>query len=205
MYILFKEYILRVHMDQLIQIIPVLTEEEVDELNVYTEDHLILRRSQTLDNGIVQGRTSEECPLPEDEEITRKVHAKINLALNEYKRRIINLHDTYNQHPLPGGRGTTSWREEIRVIQYEPGQEYGYHRDSHVDKSAKEYHREISVIVYLTDDFEGGATSFLHASYKPKKGYALIFPSNWSYVHRGDLVTKGTKRVAVTWYYVDNK
>jgi hypothetical protein len=78
MYILFKEYILRVHMDQLIQIIPVLTEEEVDELNVYTEDHLILRRSQTLDNGIVQGRTSEECPLPEDEEITRKVHAKIN-------------------------------------------------------------------------------------------------------------------------------
>ena len=203
MYILLKESLLCVHMDQLIQIIPVLTEEEVDKLNAYADDHLILRRSQTLDNGIVAGRTSEECPLPEDEEITKMVHEKMNLALDEYKRRIVNINDNYNRHPLPGGHDTKSWREEIRIIQYKPGQEYGYHRDTHMDKRCKEYHREISIIIYLTDDFEGGLTTFLHTSYKPRKGYALIFPSNWCYIHRGDLVTKGTKRIAVTWYYVD--
>ena len=38
---------------------------------------------------------------------------------------------------------------------------------------------------------------------KPEPGYALIFPSNWCYPHAGMPVTKGTKRVAVTWYYVN--
>ena len=37
---------------------------------------------------------------------------------------------------------------------------------------------------------------------KPEPGYALIFPSNWCYPHAGMPVTEGTKRVAVTWYYV---
>ena len=37
----------------------------------------------------------------------------------------------------------------------------------------------------------------------PKPGYALIFPSNWCYPHAGEPVESGIKRVAVTWYYVN--
>ena len=33
---------------------------------------------------------------------------------------------------------------------------------------------------------------------------ALIFPSNWCYPHSGQMVESGMKRVAVTWYYVEN-
>ena len=57
----------------------------------------------------------------------------------------------------------------------------------------------------MTGGFEGGGTEFPHATFKPKPGYSLIFPSNWCYPHSGQKVTKGWKRVAVTWYYVDRE
>ena len=66
----------------------------------------------------------------------------------------------------------------------------------------KEYKRTFSVILYLENAEEGGGTEFVDTVYKPKAGYALIFPSNWCYMHSGQPVIKGKKRVAVTWYYV---
>ncbi|MDB4346069.1 2OG-Fe(II) oxygenase [bacterium] len=195
-------------MDNLIQIIPVLNEDEVNALNTYTDKNLTFTRSTTFDGDstkIDSGRTSTECTLHENEAITKMVHGKINAALDEYKRRLLNIHTSYNSHPLPGANDTTSWREDLRIIQYTEGQKYDFHHDQGTLQSRREYHRQISVILYLTDDFEGGATSFLHKSIKPPKGHAIIFPSNWCFVHRGDPVIKGRKRVAVTWYYVDSR
>ena len=78
----------------------------------------------------------------------------------------------------------------------------------HVDTSpvpfSKEYHRKISIILYLTNDFVGGTTKFLHQDYKPPVGHAIIFPSNWCFPHCGTQVISGKKRVAVTWYYVND-
>ena len=102
---------------------------------------------------------------------------------------------------MPGGYDTYSWRESIQVLQYEKNQEYKFHHDAADQKEKIEFYRTISVIVYLTNDFEGGGTLFPHMRYKPKPGYALIFPSNWCYPHAGEPVTEGIKRVAVTWYH----
>ena len=64
--------------------------------------------------------------------------------------------------------------------------------------------RKISIILYLSDDFDGGTTKFAHREYKPPIGHALIFPSNWCFPHCGSQVTGGKKRVAVTWYFVND-
>ena len=195
-------------MDHLIQVIPVLTGEEINDLNTYADNNLSFAQSTTFNGAntkIDPGRTSTECALSDTEDIIKNLHVKINAALDEYKRRIINIHTSYNSHPLPGANDTSSWREDLRVIQYVQGQKYGFHHDQGTLQSRREYHRQISVILYLTDDFEGGATSFLHKSIKPPKGHAIIFPSNWCFVHQGDPVIKGRKRVVVTWYYVDSK
>ena len=77
---------------------------------------------------------------------------------------------------------------------------YKWHSDQAADRNDNAYYRTISVVLYLTDDFEGGRTEFPHTSYKPKAGQALIFPSNWCFPHQSTPVTKGTKIVAVTWY-----
>jgi len=122
--------------------------------------------------------------------------------LDEYKRRLVKIHNNFSYYPVPGGIDTRSWREGIQILQYEKSQEYKFHHDSAIRREQEQYHRQISVIVYLSEDFKGGGTSFIHTTYKPKPGYALIFPSNWCFPHAGEPVEEGRKRVAVTWYYV---
>ena len=73
-----------------------------------------------------------------------------------------------------------------------------------IEKKNLEYERKISIITYLNDGFDGGGTEFPHKVYKPQAGYAVMFPSNWCYPHSGQPVPNGKKRVAVTWYYVQN-
>ena len=75
------------------------------------------------------------------------------------------------------------------------------HQDISAYKNQPAHDRILSIILYLTNDFEGGRTIFTHQSFKPSVGSAIIFPSNWCFPHRGEAVTKGKKRVAVTWYF----
>ena len=191
-------------MNNLIQVIKVLESDEVKKLNDFIDtldfkQNTLMGSSDFIDDKM---RSSTGSFLDDDHELTKSFHLKINQALDEYKRRLINIHENFQYYPVPGGYNTYSWRESIQVLQYEKNQEYKFHHDTADHKEKIEFYRTISVIVYLTDDFKGGGTSFAHTSFKPEPGYALIFPSNWCYPHAGEPVTEGIKRVAVTWYYV---
>ena len=195
-------------MNDLIQLIKLIEPEEVDELNRYVDTLNFNQNSvfgvkgekSILDSSI---RTSTGTSLDESHEITMKFHQSMNKALDEYKRRVEKIHYNFSYYPIPGGQSTRSWREGIQILQYEKTQEYKFHHDAGTRRELEEYHRKISVITYLTENFKGGGTAFPHATYKPKPGYALIFPSNWCYPHAGEPVEDGVKRVAVTWYYVE--
>ena len=191
-------------MNNLIQVIKVLESDEVKKLNEFIDtldfkQNTLIGSSDFIDDKM---RSSTGSFLDDDHELTKSFHLKINQALDEYKRRLINIHENFQYYPVPGGYDTHSWRENIQILQYENNQEYKFHTDQAQVPERSEFFRTISVIVYLTDNFEGGETSFVHTSFKPELGHALIFPSNWCYPHAGRPVTKGFKRVAVTWYYV---
>ena len=194
-------------MNDLIQVIKILDQDDVDKLNSHI-DTLQFNQSLVFDTGgdgvKVDNftRTSTVAPLNDNNEITQEFHEKINRGLDEYKRRLVKIHNNFSYYPVPGGIDTRSWREGIQILQYEKSQEYKFHHDSAIRREQEQYHRQISVIVYLSEDFKGGGTSFIHTTYKPKPGYALIFPSNWCFPHAGEPVEEGRKRVAVTWYYV---
>ena len=192
-------------MNELIQIIKILEKEEVEEINKYV-DTLNFQGCTVFGKGNEQDispiRTSTGTTMNENHKATINLHSKINEGLVEYKRRVEKIHKNFTYYPVPGGVSTTSWREGIQVLEYKKTQEYKFHHDVADDRELKEYHRQISVIVYLTEDFTGGGTAFPHTTYKPKPGYALMFPSNWCYPHAGEPVENGIKRVAVTWYYV---
>ena len=194
-------------MHDLIQVIKILEPNEIKELNNFIDNFEFSKSSVMLKS---QGndfdntyRSSTGCFLDENHEITMNFHSKINQGLDEYKKRLVNIHEIFSYYPMIGGYDTHSWRESIQVLEYEKNQEYKFHHDVANHKERYEFHRTISVIVYLTNDFEGGGTLFPHMRYKPEPGHALIFPSNWCYPHAGELVTEGIKRVAVTWYYVE--
>ncbi|MBA42140.1 MAG: hypothetical protein CMC69_02805 [Flavobacteriaceae bacterium] len=193
-------------MNELIQIIKFLDEDKLQKINnhldtlEFSPNGLLGKEDNKVDTSV---RSSLGVYLKKDHEVTKIIHESMNNALLEYRKRVIKISDTFKYYPVPGGIGTTSWRESIQVLQYSENQKYNFHSDQHVDKQAIEYHRAISIVLYLNDGFEGGGTEFPYATFKPKAGYGLIFPSNWCYPHSGQVVTKGIKRVAVTWYYVD--
>lgn len=193
--------------DDLIQTIKILNEEELKIINNYI-DTLIFQENTVfdsdgkskIDNSV---RSSLGATMDEDQEATQLLHRRINESLLVYKGQVIQINEMFQYYPVPGGYGTTSYRESIQVLEYSPNQEYKFHHDISNDPNSKEYHRQISVVLYLNDDFEGGGTEFINQTYKPSPGYGLIFPSNWSFPHSGQKVLSGKKRVAVTWYYVN--
>lgn len=78
---------------------------------------------------------------------------------------------------------------------YDENDYYNWHVDS-----TKNGNFVLSVIIYLNDDFDGGATLFLNdkIKVKPKKGSVLIFPCDMRTIHKGTKVTSGTKKIIWT-------
>ena len=196
-------------MNELIQVVQVLTPDEVLLVN----EELDKKEFIVSSIGFVDGETGEPrvdsdirsssgCYLLDDEKAAQIIHKGMNNALLEYRKRLMEIHPTFDGYPVPGGFMTTSNRELIQVLEYVKNQKYTWHTDASPQPNSKEYHRKISVILYLSEDFEGGSTKFVDKEYKPPMGHALIFPSNWCFPHTGTIVTDGKKRVAVTWYYV---
>ena len=129
----------------------------------------------------------------------------MNDVLLQYRDNLLMIHEIYDAYPVPGGKDTTSHREVIQILDYKEEQEYIFHVDQSSIIGAKEFHRKISVIIYLNEDFKGGYTEFVHKKFKPPAGYGLVFPSNWCFPHSGTKVFSGKKRVAVTWYHVEDQ
>ena len=196
-------------MNDLIQVIKVLDTKDLNIINEHI-DALTFKPNTVFGTGgknkvAKYWRTSTGTSLNDNDDVTCIFHQKINDALVEYKKRISLISDNFNYYPVPGGIETDSYREDIQIIEYSPDKEYKFHHDAATNSNIKEYHRKISVIVYLTDKFTGGHTAFPHCKYRPEPGYGLIFPSNWCYPHAGKPVLEGKKRIAVTWYYANDR
>ena len=195
-------------MYDLIQTVQVLSPEEVKFVNAeldkkeFTVSSIGFADGETgeprVDSNI---RSSSGCYLLDDEEAAKVMHKGMNNALLEYHQRLIKIHPTFDGYPVPGGFMTESHRELIQVPEYVSNQKYNFHVDTSPVPFSKEYHRKISIILYLTNDFVGGTTKFLHQDYKPPVGHAIIFPSNWMFYHEVQKITKGKRYSGTVWLY----
>ena len=61
--------------------------------------------------------------------------------------------------------------------------------------------RDLSTVLFLNDDFEGGDFIFpdLNVRVRPKPGMMVCFPSNHHYTHGVEPVTRGHRYSIVTW------
>jgi len=93
-----------------------------------------------------------------------------------------------------------------QVLRYYTGGYYGVHADSERFDGAtgtwwRFLNRDISLLLYLNDEYEGGKISFPNFNYRyqPGKGDLLIFPSDHCYLHAAEPVTGGVRYAAVGW------
>ena len=121
------------------------------------------------------------------------VHAE-DLVVNAINRRIAALSGTA---PAQG--------EPLQVLRYRPGGEYKAHMDA---LPAEPNQRILTVLVYLSDDYEGGETQFPRTglAFRGRIGDALLFrnarpdgSADPMALHAGLPVTKGVKYLASRW------
>lgn len=85
--------------------------------------------------------------------------------------------------------------ELFRFYKYTPGQQFKKHRDQSYIRNSREA-SYFTFMIYLNDDFKGGATTFNDLVVRPVKGSALIF---YHYLeHEGSEVLEGIKYVLRT-------
>jgi|688.fasta_scaffold15461_12 Rps23 Pro-64 3,4-dihydroxylase Tpa1-like proline 4-hydroxylase len=90
----------------------------------------------------------------------------------------------------------TEWHDSYGILKYGPGQKVV----NHIDDNHK-YHRRISTVYYLNDNYSGGEITFprFDITYKPVANEFLIFPSNYVYNHSVIPVTEGIRYSVVSW------
>ena len=102
--------------------------------------------------------------------------------------------------------------EMPQLLVYEPGGHYKAHFDAvakwkNPDGTMiwkKSIDRDLSTVLFLNDDFEGGDFVFpdLRVRIRPEPGLLVCFPSSQFYLHKVEPVISGTRYTMVNWMTV---
>lgn len=139
-----------------------------------------------------------------------------NTQIIEYEEIINDIYDLYKnivKNIINPFYDIEVYDSELpQILHYDIGGHYKPHNDSHGLWKApdgkiiwrKNMDRDLSTILYLNDDFEGGNLIFpdFNLSLKPEPGLFICFPSNYNYVHGVEPVLKGTRYSIVSWMRV---
>tara|TARA_R100001086_G_scaffold227393_1_gene146508 strand:+ start:58 stop:612 length:555 start_codon:yes stop_codon:yes gene_type:complete len=131
-------------------------------------------------------------------------HLNLNLDKKEIKNlyekietKIINLYQYYKiKFPKIDEYSKVT---QIDLLKYEKGGKYLFH----VDQTT--FRRQVSVIINLNNEYEGGDLVFGdQKDFEVKRckldtGSVVFFPSNFMYPHGIEPITKGTRYSIVSW------
>lgn len=93
--------------------------------------------------------------------------------------------------PAIGAQVAQGLPKDLRFYKYAPGQRFKMHKDGPWVESGLT--SQLTLLVYLNEDFAGGSTDFREFAVQPRTGSALLFlHDTW---HEGTAVTAGTKYV----------
>lgn len=101
---------------------------------------------------------------------------------------------------------TLDWFEAPDLMRYTTGGRYVKHADSQnmnpaTGKWSKVIDRDLSLLIYLNEDYDGGALVFEKFNFRlrPRAGMAVLFPSDSRYMHAAETVTQGVRYALVSW------
>jgi hypothetical protein len=130
-------------------------------------------------------------------EIHKMIFESFDMGIKKYLKDL----------PRQGLAGAKNFKDENYFItKYDKGDgHYSWHSDRGlINKNQTTSNRFISAILYLNDVSEGGETEFWLDGFKvkPRKGRLLLFPSGWSYIHRGIMPISGDKYICNNFFSV---
>lgn len=146
------------------------------------------------DNVTLKDRHTLWYPIPEN--IRKNIEYALfnlheNILKNKYNSTLINI-------------------EPPQFLEYPVGGHYIEHNDSEVfqdGKWKKVFSRDISILCYLDENYDGGELEFttLGLKIKPKRGTIISFPSYKEFLHKVHPVTSGIRHTIVSWLETEKK
>jgi hypothetical protein len=127
-------------------------------------------------------------------EIDKLLFFSLKHAICRYYKKIMDYHIKYEVELFDSG---------FQIQKYEKNKgKYVWHHDS---MTTAQQHRVFTFIWYLNDVLEGGETYFLNGKIKPTAGKLLLFPSTWTYMHKGDIPISNNKYIITGWISTSNR
>ena len=85
---------------------------------------------------------------------------------------------------------------------YPPGGGYKTFHTERRDRTEPGASRHLVFMTYLTDVEDAGGTEFYHQNcvIRPRKGLTLIWPADWTFMHRGIASPTQEKRIMTGWF-----
>lgn len=131
------------------------------------------------------------------------VYLQDSSVAKEYCIELQNIVNNYTKEYLFSNEvAEFGIKDKINIQHYKPGE--GFHawhceRQSGVGVGAS---RHLVFMTYLNDVQEGGETEFYYQELKikPQKGLTVIFPSDWTHVHKGITAIKENKYIVTGWF-----
>ena len=129
---------------------------------------------------------------------------EIKLAGNEifeiYFKSLFEFYKDYNlQWPFLEYFASDLNIGGFNMGRYEKGQHF---QSIHCERCGlNTLHRLFAFMTYLNDVEEGGSTYFEHydLEIKPRKGLTILWPAEWTHIHKGNVIKKGSKYIITGW------
>ena len=138
-------------------------------------------------------------------DITIKPKDLENPAFDVLKKYIGELYKCYsdyqNEWPFLKSILKNIHIGSFNIQKYSPGDHFAKLHSERTSLSG--LHRLFAWMTYLNDVEDGGHTSFNHygIKIKPEIGKTLIWPSEWTHVHAGEILKSGTKYIVTGWMH----
>lgn len=130
---------------------------------------------------------SDSTIIEQNQQKRKSIDEKLFVCAGEAIRK---YNEKFEKAHIQGDSGYT-------LLRYQEGEFYSEHTDHFLQSP-----RIVSCSFTLNDNFEGGEFGFFNRNlvYKPPKGSALMFPSNFLYPHEVMPVKRHVRYSIITWF-----
>lgn len=119
--------------------------------------------------------------------VSKTLYDSLEVAFNHYAKTL---------YPF-ASKNIKGREHSIHLLRYDEGGYLPPHSDHGISS------RNLSTVMYLNDDYDGGEIEFKHSNVriKPEAGSIIFFPSNFLYVHEVHPITRGSRYALPHWYH----
>jgi predicted 2-oxoglutarate/Fe(II)-dependent dioxygenase YbiX len=197
--------------------------ENNSSMNILIKKNVLNKEAITFLMDFVKNKEKVDLSVfsPENSNKTGKIESSVekeirNTQFVDYEEIMDLIYDLYKN--IVKNIINPSYKIEVhdsempQFLHYGVGGHYKPHNDSESLWKApngdvfwrKSMDRDLSTILFLNDDFEGGNLIFpeFNLTLKPEPGLLVCFPSNHNYLHGVEPVTRGTRYSIVSWMTV---